>query len=167
MCLEDLQFLKAAETLLIDTEVSSSQQETFVTQLRTGYSKLYVLREMSIGFRRDFQPGRLPGLRRRLSLYKWSRLPLLGGIVRLVAGLPSESTTQKRIRALETQVYLLAKTTPSHIISSLGPCPWGGEHRKALLDHITNIEEKLTPTVSTITHDLLGHVSKVAKEGHK
>ncbi len=154
-CLEDREFVAATVRMLVDVDDAPACDDELLNALRVGYSKLFVLNLLSQKIGLAFKPGRLPGIRRRLQRYRWSRIPFVGVFVRRFFGIPGESLKERRIRVLENQLYLLAKATEEKKLEEIGACPWGGVHRQVLLDRLQVLEGSSSPRVLALANELL------------
>lgn len=148
--LEDAAFVQAALGSMVEGEITQDEAMRFVLLLRQGFSKHHVLVAMADRWGKAFRPGRMPGVRRRLGRYRMGCWPVVGGLVRMVFGLPSESDPERRLRIIENQLYLLAKA----IYESLGEAklplaPWGGGHRVRLLQELMDAESRMSPEIKS------------------
>lgn len=146
--LEDEAFVQAALTLLVEGEVAANDSMYFVLQLRQGYSKHRVLAAIAVRWRETFRAGKLPGVRRRLGCYRLGCWPIVGGLIRLVLGVPGDSLSERRLRVIENQLYLLAKSV--YVLAGeqeIPPAPWGGLHRVVLLQELLDTESRMSPEI--------------------
>jgi hypothetical protein len=158
--LEDEAFVSSALMILVDEALEPEIQFPFVWLLRQGYSKHFVLARMADQWGVLFRPGKLPGVRRRLKRYRLTRLPLVGSLMRLYFGLPSESLDQRRLRVVENQLYLLAKNEhDARPGIGLAAAPWGGLHRAPLLQKMIDAEADMTPAVKSTYRALINAAS--------
>lgn len=146
--LEDEAFVRAALTILVEGEVVADDLLHFSLLLRQGFSKHHVLAAMAVRWGEAFRPGKLPGVRLRLGRYRLGCWPIIGGLIRLVFGLPGESASERRQRVIENQLYLLARS----IYELAGEekmqlAPWGGLHRVGLLQELLDAESRMSPEV--------------------
>lgn len=146
--LEDEAFVHAALTLLVEEEVVADDSMRFVLLLRQGFSKHYVLAAMAVHWGEVFRPGKLPGIRRRLGRYRLGCWPIVGGLIRLVLGLPGDSVSERRLRVIENQLYLLARSVYELAgEEKIPPAPWGGLHRVVLLQELLDAESRMSPEI--------------------
>jgi hypothetical protein len=158
--LEDEAFVSSALRILVDKALEPETQFRFVWLLRQGYSKHFVLARMADQWGALFRPGKLPGMRRRLNRYRLTRLPILGGLMRLIFNLPSESLGPRRLRVIENQLYLLAKNEhDARPGIGLAAAPWGGLHRGPLLQKMFDAEADMTPAVKSTYRALMNAAS--------
>lgn len=160
--LEDAEFVDAAMTTMVEGEVLQDDLMRFVLLLRQGFSKHYVLAAIARHLGAAFWPGRLPGVRRRLASYRMGCLPVVGRLMRLVFGLPGESISERRLRVMENQLYLLAKKAMEHTgEEAFPPAPWGGVHRMALLQGLLNAESRIPPEIRSTYVALMKAANRV------
>lgn len=146
--LEDEAFVHAALTLLVEGEVAADDSMHFSLLLRQGFSKHSVLAAMAVRWGEAFRPSRLPGVRRRLGFYRLGCWPIVGGLIRLVFGLPGESAFERRLRVIENQLYLLARSVYELAgEENIQPAPWGGLHRVVLLQELLDAESRMPPEI--------------------
>ena len=146
--LEDEAFVRAALTLLVEEEALADESMHFVLLLRQGYSKHHVLAAMADRWGNAFRPGKLPGVRWRLGRYRASCWPIVGGLIRMIFGLPGDSVSERRLRVIENQLYLLAKSVRELAgEENIPPAPWGGLHRAVLLQDLLDIESRMSPKI--------------------
>lgn len=146
--LEDEAFVHAALTLLVEGEVAADDSMHFVLLLRQGFSKDHVLTAIAGRRRNVFRPGKLPGVRWRLGRYRVGCWPIVGGLVRLVLGSPGDSLSERRLRVIENQLYLLAKSVYELVgEEKIPPAPWGGLHRVVLLQELLDTESRMSPEI--------------------
>lgn len=146
--LEDEAFVQAALTLLVEEEVVADDSMRYVLLLRQGFSKHHVLAAMAVRWGEAFRPGKLPGIRRRLGRYRLGCWPIVGGLIRLVFGLPGDSVPQRRLRVIENQLYLLARSVYELAgEEKIPPAPWGGLHRVVLLQDLLDAESRMSPAI--------------------
>lgn len=149
--LEDAVFVQAALNSMVDCEMAQREAMRFVLLLRQGFSKHSVLLAMAVHWGKSFRPGRVPGVRRRLRYYRIGCWPVLGRLVRLVFDLPSESNSERRLRIIENQLYLLAKGMYESLGDAKLPlAPWGGLHRVRLLNELIDAESRMSPEVKAV-----------------
>lgn len=155
--LEDDAFVGALLNSCVEGDLLPEEKPRFVSLLRQGYSKHYVLAAVANHFNKRFRPGKLPGVRRRLGRYRLGRWPILGFVIRRVFNLPGESITERRLRVVENQLYLLAKMAHGQVDSQSLPiaAPWGGLHRLPLLRDLVELESKLDPAAKATYAALL------------
>lgn len=146
--LEDEAFVHAALTLLVEGEVSADDSMYFVLLLRQGYSKYRVLAAIADRWSNAFRPGKVPGVRWRLGRYRVGCWPIVGGLIRLVFGLQGDSVSERRLRVIENQLYLLAKSVYELAGEErIPPAPWGGLHRFGLLQELLDTESRMPPEI--------------------
>ncbi len=154
--LEDAAFVDAALSAMVECEVAADEALRFVLLLRQGFSKHYVLTRMAEHWGSAFRPGKLPGVRRRLGHYRLAGWPLLGWLVRRLFGWPGESPSERRLRVMENQTYLLAKMALEQVGAAALPlAPWGGLHRVPLLQQLLLAESQMSPERKAIYQALL------------
>jgi hypothetical protein len=89
-------------------------------------------------------------------------LPVVGRLIRLVFGLPGESISERRLRVMENQLYLLAKMAMEHTgEEAFPPAPWGGLHRMALLQGLLNAESRMSPEIKATYRALMTAANRV------
>lgn len=146
--LEDEAFVRAALTLLVEEEALADDSMYFVLLLRQGYSKHHVLAAMADRWSNAFRPGKLPGVLWRLRRYRAGCWPIVGGLIRWVLGLPGDSVSERRLRVIENQLYLLAKSVYEFAgAEMIPPAPWGGLHRVVLLQELLDTESRMPPEI--------------------
>ncbi len=159
--LEDDAFVSSALKILVDQEIEAEIKFSFVWLLRQGYSKHYVLVKMADYWGNVFRPKKLPGIRRRIGRYRLTRLPIIGSLLRLIFNLPSESRDDRRLRVIENQIYLLAKSSNYLCFENgFAMVPWGGVHRIPLLQSIIDAETNMTPAVKLTYYALINAASE-------
>lgn len=159
--LEDEAFVHSALGILVDSELGTEVGFPFVWLLRQGYSKHFVVAQMAGQLGESFRPGRLPGVRRRLKQYRLTRLPIVGTLMRLVFNLPSESCAQRRLRVIENQLYLLAKSDHgSRADDMFESVPWGGLHRIPLLQMALDAEANMSPAIKSTYRTLINAANR-------
>lgn len=166
--LEDEAFVHAALTLLVEEEVVADDSMRYVLLLRQGFSKHHVLAAMAVRWGEAFRPGKLPGVRRRLGRYRLSRWPIVGGLIRLVLGLPGDSVPERRLRVIENQLYLLARSVYELAGEEKTPsAPWGGLHRVVLLQELMDAESRMSPAIKATYVALMraGHQKQSGESG--
>ncbi|UCV20759.1 hypothetical protein [Ferribacterium limneticum] len=146
--LEDEAFVDAVLNILVESPVTADKRTQFVLLLRSGFSKHHVLAEIADQSKEYFRAGRLPGINRRLGQYRLVCRPVVGSVIRWLLGLPSDSPSERRLRIIENQLYLLAKTTFERVGGAHFPfAPWGGIHRLGMLQELIEIEGQMEPSV--------------------
>lgn len=146
--LEDEAFVDAVLTIMVEIPVTADKRCQFVMLLRHGFSKHHVLATIADQCKEGFRPGSLPGIKRRLGRYRLACWPVVGRVIRPILGLPSDSRSERRLRTIENQLYLLANATFERVgLSQFPSAPWGGMHRGAMLQELIELEGQMEPSV--------------------
>jgi hypothetical protein len=105
LLLDDDDFLRAAYRVLLEREPDPEGRSIYSDLVRSGVSKMYVIRELYRSPEASTKSIRLPGLARALQHYeKANRRTWVGWYYRNVKGVESDVPAEIRIRALGAQL---------------------------------------------------------------
>jgi SAM-dependent methyltransferase/glycosyltransferase involved in cell wall biosynthesis len=100
----DNDFIEAAYMRLLHRVPDPIGRSHYLERLRRGEHKLQLLLELSDSDESRRVAAPLPGLKPAARRLRWAQLPVVGRLVRALAGTESTSASQRRLRAIEQQV---------------------------------------------------------------
>lgn len=114
-------FLCDAYQTLLGRDPDPEGREHFLNQLAKGVSKKHVMRALRLSpegleFQRKgkARAAVFPGIDKAIRRYQRGRLPLIGWVFRLAYGTESDHPNERKLRAIENQLFLLGNANDSH-----------------------------------------------------
>ena len=104
----DQHFIQCAYRTLLGREPDPEGMKYYLGRLRTGFSKIQIVWQLRASKEGKTHAANLPGLDTALQQYRRSQLPLLGCLSRLFNNTESNHPTERKLRAIENQLYLLS-----------------------------------------------------------
>jgi hypothetical protein len=117
MLLHGPRFVTAAYLALLKRQPDPEGLSFYSMRLLTGSPKMQVIHEISSSDEAKAKQSRLPGLDRALRVYKWSRSPWLGIVVRFFYHVELNTAKQRRLRVIEQFVSDLDDRTGEYMQS--------------------------------------------------
>jgi len=105
---QDWRFVKEAYELLLAREPEKEGYRFYVSRIRSGVSKIQILKEIGTSPEAASRGGSITGLRKALILASMGSLPVIGSIFRRLFSLEGNSTQEVRLRVLEQRDSVLS-----------------------------------------------------------
>ena len=124
--LDDRHFVAVAYQAVLGRAPDPEGEAYYLGRLRAGAHKLAILKQLRrSGEGRTFIPG-VAGLDRAIKRHRWSTIPILGVVVRLITGEEGNGATHKRLRMLANDVGRL-RSEQSALLAMIGQtsADWG------------------------------------------
>jgi hypothetical protein len=112
----DQQFVNAAYKLLLAREPDPEGLRYYLSRLRCGYAKTHLLTQLSVSkeakayakAHKKAGLASLPGLPKAIKNYRRGQYLLIGGLFRWLNGAESNHPSDRKLRAIEQQIFLLS-----------------------------------------------------------
>ncbi|MFN4036688.1 FkbM family methyltransferase [Comamonas aquatica] len=101
----DQYFIQCAYLTLLGREPDPEGLNYYLSRLRTGYSKIQILAQLSLSNEGKAYASQLSGLDVAIAHYQKSQYPLLGWLYRWVNGLEGNHPNERKLRSIENQLF--------------------------------------------------------------
>jgi hypothetical protein len=105
LALHDQRFVDCAYETLLDRAPDPEGLAYYLGRLRSGLPKVGVLKQLRRSEEGKAQASKLPGLAEAIRRDIRGRQPLVGWLFRLIDGTESNHPTERKLRAIENQLY--------------------------------------------------------------
>jgi hypothetical protein len=149
------QFVRSAFQTILGREPDPEGLAYYIARLRAGYSKMRTVQQLRLSKEGFANEVRLPGLDASINRYKRGQYIAIGWLFRLLDGTESNHPTQRKLRGMENQLWLLSHATAQgfhqieNTLANLQPMQRAIENQLSLLSEDNNhrlnqIEKTLT-----------------------
>jgi Membrane-bound metallopeptidase len=104
----DQQFVRCAYQTLLGRAPDSEGLGYYLGRLRTGISKIRLLKQIRFSVEGKTHAAELPGLDAAIQLYERGQLPLIGWLFRWYGGAEGNHANERKLRAIENQLRLMS-----------------------------------------------------------
>ena len=104
----DQQFVQCAYKTLLGREPDPQGMHYYLRRLRSGFSKIQILAQLSLSAEAEEYDSNLPGLNSAIKHHRKGRYPLIGWIFRLLNGSEGNQPTERKLRIIENQLFLFS-----------------------------------------------------------
>jgi hypothetical protein len=104
-------FVRSAFQTILGREPDPEGLAYYIARLRAGYSKMRTVQQLRLSKEGFANEVRLPGLDAAISRYKRGQYIAVGWLFRLFDGTESNHPTQRKLRGMENQLWLLSHAT--------------------------------------------------------
>ena len=105
----DQHFVQSAYQLLLGRAPDPEGLGYSLGRLRTGFTKIRILAQLRQSKEGKAHGATLPGLDKALQRHRQEQYPLIGWVYKQRHGAESNHPTERKLRAIENQVYLLGE----------------------------------------------------------
>jgi hypothetical protein len=149
------EFVRSAFQTILGREPDSEGLAYYIARLRAGYSKMRTVQQLRLSKEGFANEVRLPGLDAAINRYKRGQYIAIGWLFRLFDGTESNHPTQRKLRGMENQLWLLSHAAAQgfhqieNTLANLQPMQRAIENQLSLLSDENNhrlnqIEKTLT-----------------------
>lgn len=103
----DQQFVRCAYQTLLGRAPDSEGFGYYLGRLRTGISKIRLLKQIRFSVEGKAHAAELPGLEASIQRYERGQLPLIGWLFRWFGGAEGNHASERKLRAIENQLRLM------------------------------------------------------------
>lgn len=104
----DQHFVQCAYQSLLGRAPDPEGMRYYLGRLRTGISKIQILAQLRTSSEGKTYKTKLPGLNKAIQQYQIGQYPLIGWLFRLLNATESNHPTQRKLRSIENQIFLLS-----------------------------------------------------------
>ncbi|QTX22072.1 FkbM family methyltransferase [Comamonas aquatica] len=101
----DQSFIQCAYLTLLGREPDPEGLNYYLSRLRTGYSKIQILAQLSLSNEGKAYAPKFSGLDVAIARYQKSKSPLLGWLYRWINGLEGNHPNERKLRSIENQLF--------------------------------------------------------------
>ena len=101
----DQSFIQCAYLTLLGREPDPEGLNYYLSRLRTGYSKIQILAQLSLSNEAKTYAAQLSGLDVAIARYQKSKYPLLGWLYRWINSLEGNHPNERKLRSIENQLF--------------------------------------------------------------
>ncbi|MDR3065171.1 MAG: FkbM family methyltransferase [Comamonas sp.] len=101
----DQSFIQCAYLTLLGREPDPEGLNYYLSRLRTGYSKIQILAQLSLSNEGKAYAAQLSGLDVAIARYQKSKYPLLGWLYRWINSLEGNHPNERKLRSIENQLF--------------------------------------------------------------
>jgi hypothetical protein len=105
----DQAFIHCAYQTLLGRDPDEEGFNYYVGRLRTGIPKIQILGQLRRSEEGRDYAANLPQLDAAIRRYRWAQKPIIGWLVRLFTRVEGNNTTERKLRSLESQLFLLGE----------------------------------------------------------
>jgi Domain of unknown function (DUF4214) len=104
----DKQFVQCAYQTLLGRSPDPEGLAYYLSRLRTGFSKIQILKQLRMSSEGREHGARLPSLDIAIQRHRKGRYPIIGWLFRLFYGIEGNHPTERKLRGIENEIYLLS-----------------------------------------------------------
>lgn len=103
----DQPFIQSAYLTLLGRAPDPEGLHYYLGRLRAGFSKIHILAQLGLSSEGKTYAAKLPGLDIAIERHQRAQYPLIGWLFRLVNGWEGNHPTERKLRSIENQVFVL------------------------------------------------------------
>jgi hypothetical protein len=107
----DQAFIHCAYQTLLGRDPDEEGLSYYLARLRTGVPKIQILGQLRRSDEGRDYAANLPGLDAAIRRYRWAQKLIIGWLVRLFTRVEGNNATERKLRGLESQLFLLSQET--------------------------------------------------------
>lgn len=107
---QDRSFIECAYLTILKRLYDPAGLDYYLQRLRSGIPKIQILGEIYESTEAHSKGSHLPRLRRAITVYKLSRFPWLGVVIRPFLTVEGKTVADTRLRSMEQQIFQLSKS---------------------------------------------------------
>jgi Domain of unknown function (DUF4214) len=105
----DQAFIYCAYRTLLDRDPDEEGLRYYLARLQTGISYMHILGQIWRSEEARDYAARLPRIGSAIRRYRWAQQPIIGWLVRPLSKVEGNSSTERKLRGLESQLFLLGE----------------------------------------------------------